>query len=162
MARTATDTFWSRVRAAARGQRGGVALAAIGLLLAALPALAQSDPVKGEATFSAADGYARLVFKFTEDVGTEVTTAGSIVVIRFERPVDVATEKLVDAVPDYVSMVRRDPDGTAIRLSIARKVTLNTMTAGELVFVDFMPDTWAGPPPPPPPRPGRARARRGR
>ena len=147
MARTATDTFWSRVRAAARGQRRGVALACIGLLLAALPALAQSDPVKGEATFSAADGCARLVFKFTEDVGTEVTTAGSIVVIRFERPVDVATEKLVDAVPDYVSMVRRDPDGTAIRLSLARKVTLNTMTAGERVFVDFMPDTWAGPPP---------------
>ena len=32
-------------------------------------------------------------------------------VIRFERPVDVPIEKLVDAVPDYVSMVRRDPDG---------------------------------------------------
>jgi tetratricopeptide (TPR) repeat protein len=123
------------------------ALACVGLLLAALPASAQSDPVKGEATFSAADGYARLVFKFTEDVGSEVTTAGSIVVIRFERPVDVDVEKLSDAVPDYVSMVRRDPDGTAIRMSLARKVTLNTMTAGERVFVDFLPDNWAGPPP---------------
>jgi tetratricopeptide (TPR) repeat protein len=155
MARTATDTFWSLVRARARSLRRDLAtslfkpllLACAGLLLAALPASAQPDPIKGEATFSAAGGYARLVFKFTEDVGSEVTTAGSIVVIRFERPVDVAVEQLVDAVPDYVSMVRRDPDGMAIRMSLARKVTLNTMTAGERVFVDFLPDTWAGPPP---------------
>jgi hypothetical protein len=147
MARTATDKFWSLVRACARRLRLDVTLACAGLLLAALPAAAQSDPVKGEATFSAADGYARLVFKFAEDVGTEVTTAGSIVVIRFERPVDVPVEKLVDAVPDYVSMARRDPDGTAIRLSLARKATINIMTAGERVFVDFLPDNWAGPPP---------------
>ncbi|WP_024517970.1 hypothetical protein [Bradyrhizobium sp. Tv2a-2] len=147
MARTATDKFWSLVRACARSLRRDVTLACVGLLLVALPAAAQSDPVKGEATFSAADGYARLVFKFAEDVGTEVTTAGSIVVVRFERPVDVPVEKLVDAMPDYVSMVRRDPDGTAIRLSLARKVTLNTMTAGERVFVDFLPDSWTGAPP---------------
>jgi len=163
MARTATDTFWSLVRACARGLRREIAkcvvkgvaecvakslaLACAALLFAALPAAAQSDPVKGEATFSAVDGYARLVFKFTEDVATEVTTAGSIVVIRFERPVDVPVEKLVDAVPDYVAMVRRDLDGAAIRLSLARKVTLNTMTAGERVFVDFLPDSWAGAPP---------------
>ena len=41
----------------------------------------------------------------------------------------------------------RDPDGSAIRLSLARKVTINTMTAGERVFVDFLPDSWTGPPP---------------
>ena len=117
------------------------------LLCLAWPALGQSDPVKGEATFSASDGYARLVFKFTEDVASEVTTAGSIVVIRFERPVDVPVDELAEAVPDYVSSVRRDPDGTAIRMSLARKVTINTMAAGERVFVDFLPETWSGPPP---------------
>src|SRR6516164_7673005 len=163
MARTTTDTFWSLVRACARGLRREIAkcvvkgvaecvakslaLACAALLFSSLPAMAQSDPVRGEATFSAAGGYARLIFKFTEDVGSEVTTAGQIVVIRFERPVDVPVEKLVDAVPDYVAMVRRDPDGAAIRLSLARKVTLNTMTAGERVFVDFLPDSWAGAPP---------------
>jgi hypothetical protein len=50
-------------------------------------------------------------------------------------------------VPDYISSARVDPDGTAIRLSLARKVTINTMTAGERVFVDFLPDGWSGPPP---------------
>ena len=113
---------------------------------------------------SAADGYARLVLKLAEDVASEVTTAGSIVVIRFKQPVDIPVDKLSDAVPDYVGSARRDPDGSAIRLSLARRVTINTMTAGERVFVDFLPDTWTGPPPSLPRRgdPGtrRARARR--
>ncbi len=105
------------------------------------------DPVKGEATFSAAGGYARLMLKLTEDVESDVTTAGSIIVIRFKRPVDVPVDKLSDAVPDYVGSARRDPDGMAIRLSLARRATVNTMTAGERIFVDFLPDSWTGPPP---------------
>ena len=68
-----------------------------------------AEPVKGEATFSAGGGYARLVLKFSEDVGAEVMTAGSIIVIRFERPVDVSVDRIADAVPDYVGSARRDP-----------------------------------------------------
>lgn len=105
------------------------------------------DPVKGEATFSASGGYARLMLKLAEDVESDVTTAGSIIVIRFKRPVDVPVDKLPDAVPDYVGSARRDPDGMAIRLSLARRATVNTMTAGERIFVDFLPDSWTGPPP---------------
>ena len=105
------------------------------------------DLVKGEATFAAADGYARLVFKLTADVGTEVTTAGSILIIRFSRPVDIPVEKLSEAAPDYVSAARRDPDGSAIRLSLLRRVTVSTMAAGERIFVDMLPDGWKGPPP---------------
>jgi tetratricopeptide (TPR) repeat protein len=106
-----------------------------------------ADPVKAEATFSSGGGFARLVVKFDEDVGSEVMTAGSIIVIRFERPVDVSVDKVAEAVPDYVGSARRDPDGSAIRLSLARKVSINTMTAGERLFVDFLPESWKGPPP---------------
>ena len=76
-----------------------------------------------------------------------MTAAGSIVVIRFKRPVEIPVGRLSDAVPDYISSARADPDGAAIRLSLARKVTVNTMTAGERVFVDFLPDNWSGAPP---------------
>ena len=153
MARTAAAGFWSQVRSSARTARRCLGLAAslaIALVLISftLPAAGQgADPVKGDASFSAAGGYARLVIKLAEDVPSEVSTAGSIVVIRFQRPVDVAIDQLSDAVPDYVGSARRDPDGTAIRLSLARKVTINTMTAGERIFVDFLPDSWTGPPP---------------
>jgi tetratricopeptide (TPR) repeat protein len=111
------------------------------------PGAGQAQAVKGEATFSAGGGFARLVLRFSEDVGAEVMTAGSIIVIRFDRPVDVSMDKVSDAVPDYVGSARRDPDGTAVRLSLARRVTVNTMTAGERVFVDFLPDSWKGAPP---------------
>src|SRR5437899_1669225 len=152
MARTAAAGFWSQARACMRTARcclGAPSWLAAGLILTGLTfsGACQAEPVKGEATFSAAGGYARLVLKLAEDVGSEVTTAGSIIVIRFKRPVDIPVDKLSDAVPDYVGSARRDPDGSAIRLSLARRVTINTMTAGERVFVDLLPDTWTGQPP---------------
>ncbi|HBY30231.1 MAG TPA: hypothetical protein DEH75_27430, partial [Bradyrhizobium sp.] len=148
MARTAAAGTWSQGRAWARTAR--LCLLAAGLALFVCPTALRAEdppPVPGEATFSAANGYARLVLKLKEDVESEVTTAGSIIVIRFKRPVDIPVEKLSDAVPDYVGAARRDPDGSAIRLSLARRVTVNTMTAGERIFVDFLPDGWTGPPP---------------
>src|SRR5215475_11517087 len=135
MARVAAPSVLSRVRAFTRvglgllaglsrlnvspvGRSLSLAAAAflVGLTIAA-PTLA-ADAVKGEASFSTANGYARLLFKFSEDVASEVTTAGSIVVIRFERPVEVAVERLAEGAPDYISSVRRDPDGMAIRMSL--------------------------------------------
>lgn len=108
----------------------------------------QLEPVRGEATFSDAGGYARLVFKLAQDVASDVTAAGSIIVIHFERPIAVTADRLAESVPAYVSGVRVDPDGTAIRLSLAQRVRINTMQAGERTFVDLLPDSWTGPPPP--------------
>src|SRR5207244_203365 len=121
-------------------------LVACASLMLASPCRAE-DPVKGEATFSSSGGYARLILKLAEDLESEVTTAGSVIVIRFKRPVDILVDKLPDLVPDYVGAARRDPDGSAIRLSLQRRVSINTMTAGERIFVDFLPDSWSGPPP---------------
>ncbi len=143
--------FWSLARAVAQGVRSHVrrASAFLGCLLIGLGAasVARAEPVRGEATFSAAGGYARLVIKLAEDVPSEVTTAGSILIIRFERPVDVPIDKVPEGAPDYVNSARRDPDGGAIRLSLARRVTVNTMNAGERTFIDLLPEGWKGAPP---------------
>ncbi|HTO66224.1 MAG TPA: tetratricopeptide repeat protein [Bradyrhizobium sp.] len=153
MARTAAANNGPLLRAFARSFGGWLrALSLVSLLALGAAAAAQGDPVraepvKGEATFSASGGYARLVLKFADDVTTDVVSAGQILVIRFNRPVDVPVEALGDAVPSYVSSARRDPDGTAIRLSLVRKVRISTMAAGERVFVDMLPDGWSGPPP---------------
>ena len=90
---------WARALRYCR--RGPTWFAAV-LVLAGLAfsGACRADPVRGEATFTKAGGYARLVLKLAEDVDSEVTTAGSIVVIRFKRPVDIPVEKLADAVPD--------------------------------------------------------------
>ncbi len=158
MARTAAAGFWSLVRASARtasrwpevrSLRSFPSLFAAILILigSTCPGFCENDPVKGEATLSAAGGYARLVLKLADDLDSEVTTAGNIIVIQFKHPVDIPVEAIADAVPDYVSSARRDPDGTAIRLSLARRVTVNTMSAGERIFVDLLPDNWVGAPP---------------
>src|SRR3954467_13505530 len=147
MARTADADDCAQARACAR--RCLSACAAVGLVLLAslFSGTCQAEPVRGEATFSASDGYARLGPNLAEDVDSDVSVAGSIVVIRFKRPVDINVDKLPDAVPAYVGSARRDPDGAAIRLSLARKVSVNAMTAGERIFVDLLPDSWKGLPP---------------
>lgn len=113
--------------------------------LTTLPAYA--DPVHGEATLATENGYARLVVKLDEDVDSEVSVAGSILIIRFKRAVDVPVDQISDAVPDYVGSARRDPDGSAIRLALSRKVKVNSMAAGERLFVDLLPESWKGMPP---------------
>ncbi|PDT58324.1 hypothetical protein CO678_29425 [Bradyrhizobium diazoefficiens] len=151
MAQKAAAGFVSRARALAWGLsrhvRNAPALATILLvcLIAASPA--RADPIRGEASFSAAGGFARLVIRLGEDVPSEVTTAGSILIIRFDRPVDVPVDRVPEGAPDYVNSARRDPDGGAIRLSLTRRVTVNTMNAGERTFIDLLPEGWKGPPP---------------
>ena len=145
MAQGATGA-WSQTRNSARAICCALAFAALALLVMQ-PAYAQAQPVRGEASFSANNGYARLVLTLQEDVESEVAVAGSVLIIRFKRPVMIPIEKLSGAVPGYVGSARRDPDGLAIRLALSRKVTVNLMEAGERVFVDLLPDPWTGPPP---------------
>ena len=88
-----------------------------------------------------------MLIKLDEDVDTEASVAGNVLVVRFKRPVEIDVGKLADAAPDYVSSARSDPDGMAIRFALTRKVTLNAMMAGERTFLDLLPSTWTGLPP---------------
>src|SRR3954453_3077478 len=150
MAREAAARFVSRARVLARRLsrhvRAAPLLAAC-LLIGLGTAARAADPVRGEASFSAGGGFARLVIKLGEDVTSEVTTAGSILIIRFDHSVDIPVDRVPEGAPDYVNSARRDPDGGAIRLSLARRVTVNTMNAGERTFIDLLPEGWKGPPP---------------
>jgi tetratricopeptide (TPR) repeat protein len=150
MAQEAAAGLLLRARAVARALPRHVLLVSLAACLLTGPrgaARAAADPIRGEVTFSAGGGFARLVIKLGEDVPFEVTTAGSILVIRFDRPVDVPVDRVPEGAPDYVNSARRDPDGNAIRLSLARRVTVNTMNAGERTFIDLLPEGWKGPPP---------------
>ncbi|CCE03731.1 hypothetical protein [Bradyrhizobium sp. STM 3809] len=160
MARTTPSGLRSQARARVRAGLALLSAIVIGLMLSTVAAGAA--PVPGEASLSAQNGYARLVLKFSEDVGADVTTAGSILLIRFDRPASVPIDRWVDAAPDYISSARGDPDGSALRLSLSRKVRVNTMVAGERVFIDLLPDSWTGAPPPLPAEVVRELAERAR
>ncbi len=118
------------------------------LLLAALlllyPAAAGAAPVKGEVAVSTRDGYARLVFTLTEETDAEVRLNNGILIIAFKQAVEVSVDRIPIVAATYVGAARRDPDGTGVRLALNRKVTVNSMAAGEKLFVDLLPEGWTG------------------
>lgn len=115
--------------------------------LLALPRAGWADPIKAEVTAGVNGGYARLVFSMSDyDVGS-VRKEGNVLIISFGKPIDVSVDRLAAQAPNYIGAARRDPDGMAVRLALARQVSVNGMAAGEKYFVDLLPDTWRGPPP---------------
>jgi tetratricopeptide (TPR) repeat protein len=122
------------------------------LLLAAallsVPATAGAAAVKGEvAVTSDPAGYVRLVFNLAQEVEADVRLASGIAIISFKSPIDVDVERIAQNSGGFIGAVRRDPDGTGVRLALTRKVTVNSMAAGEKFFVDLLPEGWAGMPP---------------
>jgi tetratricopeptide (TPR) repeat protein len=115
---------------------------ALGLLLSSGPLLA--DPVSGEATVTTDGGYARLLIKLDEEVDAKVTTSGTVLIISFKKPVSVPVERINARAPDYISAARLDPDGSAIRIALAKKVKVSTIPAAERLYVDLLPDNWVG------------------
>lgn len=134
-------------RRAVRSIRIGGPLLLATFLWAASPATVAAQPVRGEVSATTRDGFTRLVFHLAEDVEPDVRFANGILVISFKKPVDIAVDRLSQLAPGYVSAARRDPDGTAVRLALSRRVTVNSMAAGERLFVDLLPETWKGLPP---------------
>lgn len=108
---------------------------------------AQAAPVSSKAEMSVQDGFARLLVHFASDVEAKARLSGQILIVEFGKPVDMSVERLQEGAPDFVSVARRDPDGMALRMALTRKVTINTIVAGERLFVDLLPEGWTGPPP---------------
>src|SRR5947209_2317412 len=116
------------------------------LLLLLYPSVAGAA-VQGEVAVSSRDGYARLVFTLSEETDAEVRLNNGILIIAFKHPVEMAVGRIPESAASYVGAARRDPDGAAVRLALRRKVTINTMAAGEKLFVDLLPEGWTGLPP---------------
>src|SRR5215813_10926967 len=140
----------TRSRAVARGgwRAGALALlAALTFVLAPLGGAARAEPVKGAITVDTSRGFARIVFRFSDEIDADVRMANNILVISFKTKVSVPIERLPTNATGYVAAARSDPDGMAVRVALARKVRINTVMAAERLFVDLLPDTWKSEPP---------------
>lgn len=129
---------------------GAMVLAAAGLGAVSGPVKAQ-ERVKAEVAGQVANGFARLVFTFQDMVSPQVRVTNGIVVISTARPIKLSAAR-VDRLPaelgaSYLSAARVDPDGRGIRIGLGRKLTVNSMEAGEKLFIDLLPDGWRGLPP---------------
>ena len=116
---------------------------------AAFAPLRAQQPQALEAELSATmeNGFARLIFTFPEEVKTEARFSNGVLIVRFERPVRVKLDGLQSDLRDLVQVARADPDAKAVRIALSQKVTVNTMAAGEKLFVDLLPENWTGLPP---------------
>src|ERR1700681_3180 len=117
----------------------------------AAPGAADDDPVKATLAATVNGGYARLVFDMSEYDDASVRLANNVLVITFNRPIDVSVDRLAAQIPDYIGAARRDPDGKGIRVALAQQVKVNATSAAEKYFVDLLPASWSGQPPGLPP-----------
>ena len=120
------------------------AIAGLAVLLAALAVPSFAAPLKTTVAVTQSDGYARLVFTASEYIDATAHVNGSVLIISFSQPIDVSVDRIAEQASDYIGTARRDPDGKAIRIALAQTVTVNTMAAGEKVFVDLLPESWTG------------------
>jgi len=111
------------------------------------PAASADDPIKVGLAVDVSGGYARLVFTMSEEIDASVRVTGNVLIVGFARPILVDVDRIAASAPDYIAAARRDPDGKALRLALARKVKLNSISAGDKFFVDLLPETWSGAPP---------------
>ncbi|MES0882669.1 hypothetical protein ABLQ08_18505 [Roseibium sp. SCPC14] len=96
------------------------------------------------------EGYGRIVLTFKDRTLLPIYDAvitGGVLRISFEEPVDINVDDVPLDLGDYVTIARRDPDGSAIRFALKNQFQINTLEAGEKLFVDILPMSWQGLPP---------------
>lgn len=104
-------------------------------------------PIKGELSMSTAGGFGRLVIRLDGEMDAEVKVSSGVLIVQFKQPVNVPVDRATNGASQYFGAARRDPDGKALRFALAQKLKVSTMTAGERLFVDLLPDSWTGEPP---------------
>ncbi|MFD1703783.1 hypothetical protein ACFSCV_12300 [Methylopila henanensis] len=123
----------------------------LALLLAVAGGPGDARAATGTATAARApEGYVRLTFAFDQLPKSDVRLSNGVLVVNFGAPVQLETAGLSKGLGDLVGVVRRDPDGSALRMALNRAMKLNVIEAGETLYVDLLPPNWAGMPPGPP------------
>ncbi|HEY1978695.1 MAG TPA: tetratricopeptide repeat protein, partial [Xanthobacteraceae bacterium] len=117
----------------------------LGWIVATGPA--RSAPLPASVSTTVSGGYARLVFSAGEYIDATTRVTGNVLIITFKRPVNVTVDRIPVQAADYIGAARRDPDGMAVRMALAQKVTVHAIAAGEKFFIDLLPDSWKGVPP---------------
>jgi len=119
----------------------GLVAAALSVIsiLAALPAHAQETiTIKGQEL----RGYARIKFEWPEPVEVSAQETSGVIVLKFARPFAASLNDLPSDLPNFVALARQDADGRTLRLALKFPFRVQTLTAGNEVYVNLVPDAW--------------------
>lgn len=95
-------------------------------------------------------GYGRMILTFKDRTLLpyyDAVVTSNVLRISFENPIMINVDDVPLELGDYVTIARRDPDGSAIRFALKEQFRINTLEAGEKLFVDILPSNWQGLPP---------------
>ncbi|WP_196257653.1 hypothetical protein [Pelagibacterium limicola] len=137
-----------------------IALAFFACLALAFPATAQ-DRVTVEVQRH--ENYGRIIVTFQDRLSLpehEVSIENGVLVIQFGVRLAGVLPEIARALDDVISVARFDPDMTGIRMGLRGPMQLNTIDAGEQLFIDLLPPNWVGLPPSLPPETVARLARR--
>lgn len=124
---------------------------ALAAALSALPALAQ-ERVSVEAQRH--ENFGRVIVTFNDRMTLpqyEIGTENGVLVIQFDTPLAGVLPEIATALDEFIAIARFDPDMTGIRMGLRGPMQVNTINAGEQLFIDLLPTNWVGLPPGLPP-----------
>lgn len=105
------------------------------------------EVVKADIETSTDRGFGRFAITLpdrTRFIDYEVSTEDNVIVLRLSKPITVDLRAEVIPLSDYVLIARKDPEGSVLRFALAAGVRVNTLAAGEHLYIDFLPRNWRG------------------
>lgn len=93
------------------------------------------------------NGYGRLIItlpELTKFIGHRVSTDDSVLVVRLDEAVEIDLTGSATELLDYIRIARQDPDRDVLRFALNSGIRVNTIAAGEHLFIDFLPANWTG------------------
>uniref|UniRef100_UPI003BAC982F hypothetical protein n=1 Tax=Stappia sp. TaxID=1870903 RepID=UPI003BAC982F len=119
-------------------------------LLASVGTTARAETLEADLKATMEQGFARMVLTF-HDLSLlpqyDALSSNGVLRIRFRDEVLTSVDDVPVKLPGYISIARRDPDGSALRFALMQDFRVNTMEAGEKLFIDLLPPNWQGMPP---------------
>ncbi|TVR07263.1 MAG: hypothetical protein EA385_13415 [Salinarimonadaceae bacterium] len=116
-------------------------------LIGASAAFAQTATIEG----SQEQGFGRILLTFERETPVSARSVNGVLIVTFGNETEVRGDRLPQQMPGYVSIVRHDPGGAGLRMALTQNFRANVLPAGELVFIDLLPERWTGLPPGLPP-----------
>ena len=117
----------------------------------AMSPVAAQEGTRPQAKISAAvqNGFARLTFDWSDEVAGAAQVSDGVLVINFDKSFDADTNAIAKALEPYVALVRRDPDGKALRFALKGPVRVKTTNYAVRYAFDLIPPFYKGDPPAP-------------
>lgn len=105
------------------------------------------EVVKAEITTEVDRGFGRFAITLPERtrfIDYDISTEDNVIVLRLSKPIQVDLRREVIPLSKYILIARKDPEGTVLRFALAAGVRVNTLVAGEHLYIDFLPGNWRG------------------